>query len=243
MVTLVSDNLFSQLPQPSHIQPDKVILKGLAEVPVQGRTVPNINIKLGHNNYKWNVCVAPMSDNVILGLDFLKAHLGLVDVGRNVVAIDGQVLPAKLKLAATYDQIEVRRVHVSKMLQSLRSPLAICNVPSIVLLATNFVFEPLPCKNGALISSVFATGNKFNTKVINDSDTYLSFKKGRLIGLAEDCTLLPSPVLQTALLYPNTEYVHSTTHIAGPTSNNQYSETSTHQSTTIRKMVSTVQPV
>ncbi len=65
MVTLLSEK--------SKHKHEQVVLKGLAEVPVHGKIVPNMNIRLGNRNYKWNLCVAPMSDNIILGIDFLQA--------------------------------------------------------------------------------------------------------------------------------------------------------------------------
>ncbi len=223
-ITLVSDKFYSSLPQ-SGKSIGNVVLKGLADVPVNGKLVPNMNIRLGHRNYKWNVCVAPMSDNVILGIDFLKAYAGLVDFGRNVVAIDGQILPAKLKVAATDDQIHISRVHICKRVVIPPETIGFvqCSVDSHPPTCDTYIFQPLPAKNGALISSVYASGTTFNVKVVNDSNTFMTFKKDRLIGLAEGCTLLPST---TDHVTSNTESdLHSETSVAGPPSSCQYSET------------------
>ncbi|MES9882801.1 MAG: retropepsin-like aspartic protease, partial [Sedimenticola sp.] len=183
-ITLVSDKFYSSLPQ-SGKSIGNVVLKGLADVPVNGKLVPNMNIRLGYRNYKWNVCVAPMSDNVILGIDFLKAYAGLVDFGRNVVAIDGQILPAKLKVAATDDQIHISRVHICKRVVIPPETIGFvqCSVDSHPPTGDTYIFQPLPAKNGALISSVYASGTTFNVKVVNDSNTFMTFKKDRLIGL------------------------------------------------------------
>ncbi len=176
MVTLLSETLYSKLPKSKH-KHEQVVLKGLAEVPVHGKIVPNMNIRLGNRNYKWNVCVAPMSDNIILGIDFLQAYAGLVDFGRNVVAIDGQILPAKLKVSTTDEQIHISRVHVTKKVVIPPQTVGFVQCSVDQLNDHAYVFEPLPCKNNAMIASVYGKGSVFTTKVVNDSNAYLSYKK------------------------------------------------------------------
>jgi hypothetical protein len=44
----------------------------------------------------WDVCTAPLLDDVILGLDFLEAHKAVISLGAETVKISGELIQAKL---------------------------------------------------------------------------------------------------------------------------------------------------
>ncbi|ELT97814.1 hypothetical protein CAPTEDRAFT_217211 [Capitella teleta] len=66
---------------PSPSLGEEIILKGAA---VLGRMKANmardIQLRLGGQSYFWDCCVAPISDDLILGLDFLHAQGAVVDL-------------------------------------------------------------------------------------------------------------------------------------------------------------------
>ncbi|ELT91241.1 hypothetical protein CAPTEDRAFT_195982 [Capitella teleta] len=66
---------------PSPSLEEEIILTGAA---VLGRMKANmaqdIQLRLGGQSYFWDCCVAPISDDLILGLDFLHAHGAVVDL-------------------------------------------------------------------------------------------------------------------------------------------------------------------
>ncbi|MES9879356.1 MAG: pol polyprotein, partial [Sedimenticola sp.] len=191
MVTLVSDSFFRSLACHNTLSGQTVLLKGLSDTPIHGQFFNGLNIRIGHQNYKWKVCVAPMTDNCILGIDFLKAHSCLVDLGKNLLSIGGQHIPAKLKIAPHENPIKISRVQVAH--RSTIPPHTIGLVQGKIHQPTpdHQLFEPLPQRESVLMSSVYTADHIFNVKVINDSDRYLSFKKGRLLGLSEPCMPLP----------------------------------------------------
>jgi hypothetical protein len=53
-------------------------LRGLGEQLVYGRIVKNVHIKIGSQTITWDVCTAPLRDDVILGLEFLEAHKAVI---------------------------------------------------------------------------------------------------------------------------------------------------------------------
>jgi hypothetical protein len=71
MITLVNEKLICG---EEHGDEGLVKLRGLGEQLVYGRIVKNVHIKIGSQTITWDVCTAPLRDDVILGLDFLEAH-------------------------------------------------------------------------------------------------------------------------------------------------------------------------
>ncbi len=114
MVSLISQSFFDTLRLEHSQTGETVILKGLSNIPIQGTFCENLNLRIGQQNVKWKVCVAPMTDNVILGIDFLKAHACLVDLGKNILGLGDQIIPAKLKVTPDDDTIKISRVHASR---------------------------------------------------------------------------------------------------------------------------------
>ncbi len=191
MVTLISEKYFRSLGCHNIQLGQNVLLKGLSNNPICGQFVNNVNIKLGPKIYSWNVCVAPMTDNIILGIDFLKAFSAVVDLGKNIVCLGEHIIPGKLKIPPDNDPIQILRVHVAQ--KATIPPHTVGFVKGKV--ASNTVdgtqlFEPLPQRDGILLSAVLVEGKTFNVKVINDSDGYFSLKKGRLLGSSEPCSPL-----------------------------------------------------
>ena len=72
MVTLVQRDLFSRVFQPGDMGPS-CVLTGIGEEPVHGQLVYNFPINVGTQTFLHTVCVAPIKDKCLLGLDFLKA--------------------------------------------------------------------------------------------------------------------------------------------------------------------------
>ncbi len=191
-VTLISESFFNSLPCHNTPLGKTVILRGISEHPMEGKLCDGLNIRIGHQTYQWNVCIAPISDNILLGIDFLRKHSCLVDLGKNILHIGSQHIPAKLKITPDDCPIKISRVNVTR--KSVIPPQSVGFVQGKMLHPhpDHYIFEPLPQREGVFVSSVYAVGNEFNVKVINDSDRYLTFKEGRMLGVSEPCSPLPS---------------------------------------------------
>ncbi len=68
-VTLISESFFNSLPCHNTPLGKTVILRGISEHPMEGKLCDGLNIRIGHQTYQWNVCIAPISDNILLGID------------------------------------------------------------------------------------------------------------------------------------------------------------------------------
>ncbi|ELU16571.1 hypothetical protein CAPTEDRAFT_206242 [Capitella teleta] len=82
---------------PSPSLEEEIILKGAA---VLGRMKANmardIQLRLGGQSYFWDCCVAPISDDLILGLDFLHAQGAVVDLPHACLSLRQVSVPIKI---------------------------------------------------------------------------------------------------------------------------------------------------
>ena len=106
-VTVKSDKLLKQIvPQPATIK--NITLKSAGRgMKMEGKLVGPIDIKIGSNTYQDNIYVAPIEDDMLLGLQFLKkigasAHLAsdtLTVSGENIQMNFGTTEGPELKIA------------------------------------------------------------------------------------------------------------------------------------------------
>ena len=68
MVTLIQDNYFRSICAP-HYEGQICVLTGIGADPEQGYLVPNVPITVGSQIFLHTVCVAPIKDICLLGLD------------------------------------------------------------------------------------------------------------------------------------------------------------------------------
>ena len=69
---------------------DPVLLKGInPEKSVEGYLVWEVPLTLGGKTYKWDLYVAPIEDQLLLGLDFMVHHKVDPLIGQNVLVVDG----------------------------------------------------------------------------------------------------------------------------------------------------------
>lgn len=70
MVTLVQEGHFRSILSPGKLG-QKCILSGIGSDAVHGQIVHNVPITVGTQTFLHTVCVAPIKDQCLLGLDFL----------------------------------------------------------------------------------------------------------------------------------------------------------------------------
>ena len=96
-VTIVNSQFFDSLN--CSLPSEPIILKGIdPEKSVEGYVVRKVPLTLGGGSYKWYLHVAPIEDELLLGLDFMVYHKVDPLISHNVLLIDGQhEVPAKFK--------------------------------------------------------------------------------------------------------------------------------------------------
>ena len=199
MITLVKDSYFREICNFDF--ESKCILKGIGTDPVTGNLVPNVPLTIGGTTILHTVCVAPIAEECILGLDILKPLGCVIDLCNDRIIINDEVIPATIdhELAT-----QVSRVVIAKRTVLPPNSAGYINVKLESPIDSPYIVEPLPVKH-ALVSSVYGSGTSINMKVINDSDTYVTFKKGKYVGHAE-----PACLSDTSISDPETHSVSKT---------------------------------
>ena len=88
----------SKLIDISQFEVESVVLRGLEpDKPINGHLIKDVSINLGGRMYRWDLYVAPIEDDFLLGLDFMIAYKIDPLVSRNILMADGLEIPALLK--------------------------------------------------------------------------------------------------------------------------------------------------
>ena len=163
-VTIVNSQFFDSLN--CSLPSEPVILKGIdPERSVEGYVVRKVPLTLGRRSYKWDLYVAAIEDELLLGIDFMVYHKVDPLISRNVLLIDGQhEVPAKFKRnvyqnTGECETYEIGRVKVNKRVGI--SPLALTTrkhpglidvvqmlMPDRLLLETDAPYLPGPANLG-----------------------------------------------------------------------------------------------
>ena len=179
MVTLVQDSYFREVCSPQY-EGQICILTGIGTDPVQGYLVPNVPITVGTQTFLHTVCVAPIKDTFLLGLDFLKATGSQLDIGHDVLRICGDTVP--LAISAT-PGLQISKVTVSK--HTVIQPNSVGYVKATLKTPINGPYVIEPSSHKVLLSHVCGVGPNATLKVVNDSQSFITFRRGKPIGHAE----------------------------------------------------------
>ena len=68
---------------------------------MHGRLVHNVPISVGTQTFLHTVCVAPIKDNCLFGLDFIIATGSVLDLSRNTLTVEDDVMPIRQASSVT----------------------------------------------------------------------------------------------------------------------------------------------
>ena len=174
----------------TQFEAEPVMLKGLEpDRLIAGHLIKDVAINLGGRMYRWDLYVAPISDDLLLGLDFMIAYKVDPLISRNVLMIGGLEVPATLKRGSSGQQQGIGRVLISK--RTVVPPNSVmrmeCNVDRAYDGSTCLVSPGLG-KRGLAIpyAAVNVREGKVVTQVANVSDHFVTLKEGFAIGSIEE---------------------------------------------------------
>ena len=180
MVTLVGDDHLAPLYSSSQLGP-VCVLTGIGADPVSGRLVHNVPITVGTQTFLHTVCVAPVKEACLLGLDFMTATASVLDLGNETLTIGEDVVPVGVSRAPDY---QFSRVSVIRRVVIEPNSVGFVTAELDKLIDGPYIFEGCPSKH-TLLSHVYGQGKQITVKVINDSNFFVTFKKEKKLGHAE----------------------------------------------------------
>ena len=192
-VTVINEELYQRLKSPAgvieHVNLKDVTAKNM----IPAKLLKSVDIKLGSKCYPWNIYVANIADEGILGLDFLKAKQGIVNLHRNELALCNKVIPALLKRNTDGAQHQVSRVRLKKRLvlppHTMKVQYGIVENDHLEM-----------CSFSSTTSSKFIaphtivqvrSTNEIPVCLWNSADKFCTLKQNRIIGSCTEAELLP----------------------------------------------------
>ena len=182
MVTLVREDYFKTISFQGELGPT-CILTGISEDPLSGQIIHNVPITIGTQTFLHSVCVAPINDLCLLGLDFLKVTESIIDLSNDMLDIEGEKVPIK---TVNSQVLQVSKIVVVR--RTVVQPQTISYVPVNLTKPIDGPYIVTVTPTGhrkVLLSNVYGEGKSVTLKFVNDSDSYVTFKKDKAVGLSE----------------------------------------------------------
>jgi hypothetical protein len=186
-VTVLSEEVFQQLKNPPAVV-EEVLLRGAAK---QGRfparKLEGVNLTIGTKVYRCFPYVAPISDHLLIGLDFLTAHAGVIDVGNQSVSLDGNAIPTSL---SDGNASAVRTVRVTSdchipAFSCMLIPCFPLESPVVTGGATAYVSNCTQPNTLAVVPTVVPFNEPFKLPVLNETAFSVGLASHSTVALAE----------------------------------------------------------
>ena len=181
-VSVMSRKFFKTLaPAPKLIE--KIILKGIGEnSQLEAEKTTNIRLKIGNLRTKWSFVVADITDEIILGIDFLQHYNAVIDLTDYSVKLRGEV--AELILTKDNETMKIYRVKLANRTTVPPASNKLSTVEFDTEPDSETVIQPTRFMKKLLIPNMLCKGNKEVPIMLkNPTDEYITLKKGYQIGV------------------------------------------------------------
>ena len=176
-VTIISDSIFRELqPTPPYLK--KVILHTAGrDLRMDGFVVGPVTLKLGEITFPEAVYVAPIQDDMLLGLDFMLRHG--VDIKLNDRCLDfrgkGQKVPIEVERMGTSKKSQVKKVTIEKTVK-IQPNSVLKRQCKISDLLTNYIIEPEGDLDVIVPRSSHSAGS-----MVNVTDSLIRLRQKQLV--------------------------------------------------------------
>ena len=201
-VTVINFDLFDKFEVKSKLT-GKFLLQGINEnMNTEAWLIRGIFISFGSSTYKWDVLVASVKDQLIIGMDFM-CHFGVkLNFMDYTFTLQGEVLEFNHVRSKSNGIFETCRVFIDKKLTVPGNSVMLVQAKTSVSSNSDFVFEPAGENKGLLIPRTLCRGEIFvPLQVVNDSTNDIVLKPNHVLGHAVECDLvLDDKIVRTCVL-------------------------------------------
>ena len=195
-VTIISDELFNQFDVKPPIIKQVTFQTAGKDLKMNGFLVGPVNIELGKSLLKEWIYVAPIKDEMLLGVNFLKTNGVILDLLNDTLRVGEQELP--LNFGTISGPPKVAKVML--MQRQKISPNTVVHVPCLMdEYLSDYVVEPswnLP----VVLWGSFHPGEELpKVCLINTTDKPVTLKKGKVLTIAVEGSASTSPLSELSL--------------------------------------------
>ena len=181
-VTIISDSIFRELePKPPYLK--KVILHTAGrDMKMEGFVVGPVALKLGETTFPEAVYVAPIQDDMLLGLDFLLRHG--VDIKLDNMCLDfrrnGEKVPIEVERMVTSKESAVAKVTIEKTVKVPPNTILRlqCKISDRL---TDYIIEPDGDLDVIVPRSLHSAGSKPKVCLVNVTDSLIRLRQKQLV--------------------------------------------------------------
>ena len=203
-VTLISDRVLQGLEPKPHAIREVTLRNAGRDLVMKGVVVGPVRIQLGQQHFDEDVHVAPIEDDMLLGLDFLRRHRIDVHIKDMELVMENQAIP--MEFGITPDQIRVAKVTLQ--FRVVIPPNTVKRITGVIdQRMQSFVVEPSASLPALLPYSLHSDGAVIHTYAVNPTDRTVRLPQNTQIGEAWEAGVIQTPdpaeyegfkVLQTA---------------------------------------------
>ena len=182
-VTIISDSIFRELqPTPPYLK--KVILHTAGrDLRMDGFVVGPVALKLGEITFPEAVYVAPIQDDMLLGLDFMLRHG--VDIKLNDRCLDfrgkGQKVPIEVERMGTSKESQVKKVTLLEKTVKVPPNTVLRLQCKISDSLNDNIIEPEGDLDVILPRSLHSAGSKPKVCLVNVTDSLIRLRQNQLV--------------------------------------------------------------
>ena len=189
-VTLISQKYYDTLNNKPNLT-EEVRLRGVGnEMSMKAFKAKDVQIGLNGKNYTWDIFVAPIHDDFILGIDFMFRFGAKIDLKNGLFSIGKDV--QYMHIIRNGDKpFEVSRVWVPRKIVIPPNTVQLVNVKTSLDSNSNFAVSPTNKNKGLMLPNLLVKGKRdVIVQLMNITDQYISLKKDHVLGLAIEADII-----------------------------------------------------
>ncbi|MES9879305.1 MAG: reverse transcriptase family protein, partial [Sedimenticola sp.] len=178
-VTLISDQVYHRFKDKPPVIKNISLNTAGRQMKLPGAIIGPVKLKLGKVQYLEKVYVAPIEDEMLLGLDFLQKHQVNINLPQAVLQLPSEIIPMSM---ANSNKTRIARVTVDSktVIPPNTVKLVKCSTDSRL---TQFMVEPKTNLH-ALVARTVHLGPALKLCVVNPSDRNVVLKRKQVVGRA-----------------------------------------------------------
>ena len=189
-VTILSDKIYNSLQDRPQILRKTVMYAAGRVMQMDTIIVGPVKLEVGSKSYCTDVYVAPIDDDMLVGLDFLKRHQTITDLKNNTFTIGDDQIP--LYCGPQSEIPIVAKVTVPK--RTVVPPHSVVRIPGqLDVDLSSFIVESSPqCQGPLLVPRCFFQDDKPTLCVFNPTESPYTLRKNAVIAQAYEAKELTS---------------------------------------------------